>query len=316
MLNYKGLKAVLEHLTVTDEQVDRQMERLLQQQKTLNVTDRPAQQNDEVILDYEGTIDGEPFEGGSASGQPLVLGSGMFIPGFEDQLVGQRIGETVDVHVTFPVMYSSEKLAGRKANFRCVIREIRAQKKYRPDDEFAREVGECETFAEFREKMRDGMQAYVDRQADLELKDRLMNQLISQFEGKVTDAQLQKALDIEMRELEAQLNQQRLTMELYCQFMNKTPEQLREDYVPTARKNVQRQQIIAEIAAKENIEATEQDVVDAFATLCRESHLTLDELQPYFDDQMETTLSRTIVENRVLELIKSHAVIEMVEKDA
>lgn len=314
MLNYKGLEAVFEHLTVSDAQVDQQIDRLLQQTKTLNITDRPAQQNDEVIIDYEGSVDGELFEGGSASEQPLVLGSGMFIPGFEDQLVGKRIGEPVDVNVTFPVMYHSEKLAGRKAVFKCVIREIHEQKKYKADDEFAKEVGDCDTFEEFKENIRSSLQTYVDRQADMELKDRLMDQLIDQFECEITDEQLEKAIDIEMRELEAQLNQQRLTLDLYCQFMEKTIDQIREDYIPTARKNTQRQMIIAEIAKIENIETTEQDVIDAFADLCRQSNLTIEELQPYFDDQMESALVRSIIENRVLELIKANARITTIEK--
>lgn len=314
MLNYKGLRAVQEHLTISDEQVDQQIERLLQQPKTLNITDRPSQQNDEVVIDYEGTVNGELFEGGSATEQTLVLGSGMFIPGFEDQLVGKNIGETVDVHVTFPVMYHEQKLAGRPAVFKCVIREIHEQKKYNPDDEFAKEVGGCDTFEEFRSSVRKTLQDYVDSQSDLELKDQLMNQLIEQYECVITDEQMEKAIDFEIRELEAQLNQQRLTLELYCQFMNKTTEQLREDYVPSARKNIQRQMIIAEIAQAENIEATEQDVMDAFAALCRESHLTIEEVQPYFDQQMESTLIRQIIENRVLDLIMANAEITVIEK--
>jgi len=314
MLNYKGLEAVYEHLTVSEELVDQQIDRLLDQKKTINVTGRPAQQNDEVILDYEGYCDGVLFEGGSATEQPLVLGSGMFIPGFEDQLVGKNIGEMVDVNVTFPVMYHSEKLAGKKATFKCVIREIHEQKKYNADDEFAKEVGGCETFEEFKASIRNTLQTYVDRQAEQELKDHLMNQLIEQVDYEITDEQMEKAIDIEMRELEGQLSQQHLTLDLYCQFMNKTVEQLREDYIPSARKNTLRQMIIAEIAKIENIEATEQDVVDAFAALCQENNLTIEELQPYFDSKMEAALARNVIENRVLDIIKANATITTIEK--
>lgn len=315
MLSYKGLEAVYEHMTIADDQVDRQIDRLIEQNQTaVVVSDRPSQLGDEVVLDYTGFCDGEAFEGGKAEDYPLTLGSGMFIPGFEDQLVGKNVGEHVDVHVTFPVMYPAEHLAGKDATFRCKIKEIHTYRKYEADDTFAREVAGCETFAEFKSQLRASMQARVDRQSDLELKLRLLDQLCDQFEGEVSAEQLEKALDIETNELEAQLRQQNLNMELYCQFMNTTKEQLREDSIPTARKNVQRQMIIAEIARIEGIEADEQAVAEAFSDLCREYNIPPADLQMHFDEQLENILVRTVIENRVLDVIKSNATITTVER--
>ncbi len=315
MLHYKGLEAAYEHMTVTEDQVDRQIDRLIDQnQMAVVVSDRPSQQGDEVVLDYTGFCDGEAFEGGKAEDYPLTLGSGMFIPGFEDQLVGKVAGEDVDVHVTFPVMYPAAHMAGKDATFRCKIKEIRTHRKYNADDTFAREVAGCETFAEFKAQLHASMQNHIDRQSDLELKGRLLDQLCEQFDGEISDEQLEKALDIEMSELEAQLTQQRLTMDLYCQFMNTTKEQLREDFIPSARKNVQRQMIIAEIAAAEGIEANEQDVAEAFSDLCSQYSISPDEMQMHFDERLENILVRTVIENKVLDVIKSNAKITTIER--
>jgi len=315
MFNYKGLEAVYEHMTVTEDQVDRQIDRLIEQnQTTVTVSDRPSQLGDEVVLDYTGFCDGVPFEGGKAEDYPLTLGSGMFIPGFEDQLVGKNTGERVDVHVTFPVMYHAADMAGKQATFRCKIKEIRVFRKHQADDTFAREVCGCESFTALREQLRTGMQHYIDRQSDLELKGRLLDQLCEQFDGEVTAEQLEKALDIEMDELEAQLRQQRLTMDQYCQFMSTTTEQLREDAIPSARKNVQRQMIIAEIARIEGIEADEQSISEAFADVCRENNISPEDLQMHFDQQLESILVRTVIENKVLDVIKANAKITIVER--
>ncbi len=238
----------------------------------------------------------------------------MFIPGFEDQLVGKNAGERVDVRVTFPVMYHAAQMAGKEATFRCKIKEIHTYRKYGADDTFAREVGGCENFAEFKDQLRASMQAHVDRQSDIELKLRLLDLLCEQFEGEITDEQLEKALDIEMNELEAQLRQQKLNMDLYCQFMNTTREQLREDAIPTARKNIQRQMIIAEIARIEGFEADEQSVAEAFSALCKEYNIAPDDLQMHFDEQLENILVRTVIENKVLDLIKSNATITTIER--
>ena len=315
MLNYKGLEAIYEHMTVADEQVDRQIDRLIEQNQTaVIVSDRPSQLGDEVVIDFTGFCDGKAFEGGKADDYPLTLGAGMFIPGFEDQLVGKNTGEDVDVHVTFPVMYPAENLAGKDATFRCRIKEIHTYRKYEADDTFAREVAGCETFAEFKDQLRASMQAYVDRQSDLELKGRLLDQLCEQFDGEISEEHLVKALDIEMNELEAQLRQQNLTLEQYCQFMSKTREELREDFVPSAEKNIKRQMIIAEIARMEGIEADEQSVADAFNDLCKEYNVAPADLQMHFDEQLEKILVRTVIENRVLDVIKSSAKITTIER--
>ena len=167
---YRGLTAVLDHHTVTMAEVDHQLQRLQQQTPRIEaVTDRPTRNGDEVLLDYAGFCDGEQFAGGSAEFQTLTLGSGTFIPGFEEQLLDKMPGEEVVVKVTFPEEYHAPNLAGKAAEFKCMIHEIRIKSAYEMDDTFAKEVGRCENLEEMREKMRKSLQNYSDEQGEMEL---------------------------------------------------------------------------------------------------------------------------------------------------
>ncbi len=315
MLNYKGLRATREHLTVTDAQVDEQIDRLLaQSKKTVQITDRPAQADDEIILDYAGECDGEFFEGGTAQRQALTLGSGMFIPGFEEQLIGCAIGEKRDVRVTFPTEYHAKNLAGKPAVFHCTVHEIHLKEKYAADDTFAREVGGCETFEQFRQSVRDSMQAYVDRQADEEMRDQLMNQICATLDYQITDDQLKRAVDQAMQTFSAQLARQNLTIEMYCRFIGATEASLREDAVPEARKNILRAVAIDRIAEAEGIEADEDSMADMMSAIMQQNHLTKEQLQSYVTDDFMAAVARGVVSNKVLDLIVENAVIEDVEK--
>ena len=174
---YRGLQAKLERHIVTEQEVQQQIDRILQGNPRIEtITDRPAALGDEVILDYAGFCDGEQFAGGTAEQQTLTLGSGMFIPGFEEQLVGANVGEEVTVNVTFPEAYHAPNLAGKAAQFRCKIHGIRVKSPYKADDTFAKEVGGCDTFEQFRQKLADSMQAYTDDRGEMDLQDRLLRQ--------------------------------------------------------------------------------------------------------------------------------------------
>ena len=196
---YRGLKATLERHIVTDAEIDRQIERLQQMNPRItDVTDRPAQSGDEVVLDYAGFCDGEQFAGGTAENQTLVLGSGMFIPGFEEQLIDKVPGEEVVVKVTFPTEYHAENLAGKEAEFRCKLHAIRIKTPYELDDTFAKEVGRCETFAEMREKVGQSLQSYIDERGEMDLQDRLLRMAADTLDFKPSEKQLQAEMDEQM----------------------------------------------------------------------------------------------------------------------
>lgn len=317
MLNYKGLRGVRERLLIGDQQVDRQMETLLENRVRITpIEGRAAQVDDEVVLNYAGEIGGQYFEGGTAENQSLVLGSGMFIPGFEEQLIGHMPGEDVDVRVTFPANYHAQNLAGKPAVFHCKLKGIRKREKYAPDDTFAREVGGCESYEAFRASMKNTLQAYADYQAEQELKNGLLDQLCAQGGFDISQAQLDAALDLEMKSLEKQLADQGLNLDLYCSFMNTTREKLREDHLPHARRNVERELAIAEVAALEHIAADEAGVAAKLEEICRENNMTIQELQPHMSEAFQVAVEKSVIADKVLDCILAHAEIEQVEKRA
>ena len=310
---YRGLKATLSRHLITDAEIDRQMERLQQQYPRIAIVkDRPTQSGDEVVLDYAGFCDGEQFAGGTAEKQTLVLGSGTFIPGFEEQLLDKVPGEKVTVHVTFPEQYHSADLAGKAAEFRCVIHEIRVKTAYELDDVFAKEVGGCETFDEMRKRLGESLQNYSDERGEMDLQDRLLRQAAETLEFQPTEQQISVELDNQMNNLRAQLAQQGLSMEMYCAFMSTTEEKLREDAYADAVVSVRMQAVIEQIAEIENLQATEEEIGQAVAVICRQNNMTAEELKPYYDAQFEAAVIRSVITGKVMELIRNAAEIEEV----
>lgn len=310
---YKGLKAKLERHMITEEEVDRNLQRMLQQNPRIaEITDRPTENGDEVVLDYAGFCDGEQFAGGTAQDQTLVLGSGMFIPGFEEQLIDKVPGEEVTVTVTFPKEYHAENLAGKEAQFHCKIKQIRVKTPYELDDTFAREVGKCENLAEMRTKMCQSLQAYSDERGEMDLQDSLLRQAAATLEFTITEKMLAEAVDDQMRNLQAQLAQQSLTLEMYCQFMNVTEEQLREDAKPSAEAALRSRAAIDEIVLIENLQADEEDIAKALAVICRHNNITMDELKAQYDAALEQAVINSVLSGKVMRLIRDAADITVV----
>ena len=305
---YRGLKATLNRHIVTDAEIDRQMERLQQQYPRIAIVkDRPTQSGDEVVLDYAGFCNGEQFAGGTAEKQTLVLGSGTFIPGFEEQLLDKVPGEKVTVHVTFPQQYHSAELAGKDAEFRCTIHEIRVKTVYELDDVFAKEVGGCDTFEQMRQKLGESLQNYSDERGEMDLQDRLLRQAADTLSFTPTEEQLSAELDNQMNNLKAQLAQQGLTIEMYCSFMNTTEEKLREDARADAEVSIRLQAAIEQIVEIENLEATEEEVGQAVAVICRRNNMTMEQLKPYYDAQFEAAVIRSVLTGKVMSLIREAA---------
>ena len=307
---YRGLKAELTRHIITDQEIDRQIERLQQQNfRIAEITDRPTEQGDEVVLDYAGYCDGVQFPGGTAQMQTLVLGSGAFIPGFEEQLLDKVPGEEVTVHVTFPEVYHSADLAGKAAEFRCKIHQIRVKTPYELDDVFAKEVGGCETFDEMRRKLGESLQAYTDERGEMDLQDRLLHQAAATLSFQVSDKQVAQAVEEQLQNLRAQLGQQGLTLEMYCQFMSTTEEKLKEDMEPTARESVRVQAAIEQIVSLENLEASKEEIGEAVAVICRQNNMTLEQLKPYYDAEFEAAVVRSVLTTKVMRLIRDAAEI-------
>ena len=308
---YKGLRAKLERHIITDEEVDRNMQRLLEQNpRVAEITDRPTEQGDEVILDYAGFCDGMQFPGGTAENQTLVLGSGMFIPGFEEQLLDKVPGEEVTVKVTFPAQYHSEELAGKEAEFRCKIKSIRVKTPYELDDTFAQEVGECETLEKMQVRMRRSLQAYADERGEMDLQDSLLRQAAESLELTVSDAMLADAVEEQLQNLRAQLAQQGLNLEMYCQFMNTTEDALHEELRPQAEFAIRSRAAIDEIVQIEGLRADEEDIANALAIIARHNSITVEQLKEQYDAALEQAVINSVLTGKVMQLIREAAIVE------
>ena len=310
---YKGLKAELNKHTVTDAEVDRQIQRLQQQNPRIAVIkDRATQLGDEVVLDYAGYCDGVQFEGGTAQNQTLVLGSGMFIPGFEEQLLDKVPEEPVLVQVTFPEQYHSEALAGKAAEFHCTIHEIRVKTQYELDDVFAQEVGGCYTFEEMKEQLKKSLQDYTDERGEMDLQDRLRRQAAATLDYTVDPQELETAVTEQLQNMEAQLAQQGLNMEMYCAFMKTTVEDLRKDAYPAAEAALRNHAAVAKIVELENMEATQDEIAQTLAVIARQNKLTMEQLKDFYDAEFEAAVMRSVLTSKVMRLIRDAADVTVV----
>ena len=311
---YRGLTAQTTRHIVTGEEVERQLQRLQQQNPRIAlVTDRPTQARDEVVLDYAGFCDGVQFAGGTAEKQTLVLGSGMFIPGFEEQLIDKVPGESVTVEVTFPTEYHAAELAGKAAQFQCTIHEIRVKSLYELDDTFAKEVGECENMTEMRLKLKESLQAYSDERGEIDLQDRLLRQAADTLEITFSETEIEAAVDQQLKDLEAQLAQQGLTLDMYCSFLQTDVQTLRAEARPGAEAALRGSAAVEQILRMEQLEATQQEISEALAIICRRNGITMEQLKEHYDATFEAVVTRSVLTSKVMSLIRENAIVTVVE---
>lgn len=311
---YKGLTAQLDRHIVTDTEVEQHLCRLQQQSPRIAlITDRPTQSGDEIVLDYAGFCDGEQFAGGTAQNQTLVLGSGMFIPGFEEQLLDKVPGEQVTVNVTFPAEYHSEALAGKDAQFQCTIHQIRVKTPYELDDTFAKEVGQCESMEQMRQKLKESLQVYSDERGEMDLQDRLLRQAADTLEITFTDAEIESAVNQQMQDLQAQLAQQGLNLEMYCAFLKTDPDTLRADARPSAEAALRGSAAVEQIVRLEKLEPTQEEIAEALAIICRRNSITMDQLKEHYDAAFEAAVIKSILAGKVMSLIRDAANVTVAE---
>ena len=305
---YLNLQGKLEHVTATAEDIDRQLQRLLQANpRIIPVTGRAAALGDELVLDYAGFSEGVQFPGGTAEKQTLTLGSGMFIPGFEEQLVGTNIGDDVTVTVTFPTEYHAPELAGKNAEFRCHVHEIRTHDSYQLDDTFAKEIGQCENMEQMRENMGKALQDYYNQRAEQELRWQLMHQAAATVEEQPTDEELDRMVEAQMETLTAQLAQKGLTLEAYCQFTGSDEKKLREDMRPDALEAFRTQKAVEKIAQLGNLTVTDEEMDAAIQRICADNHMSAEDLKPYFDNGFLTVVRQQMLRDKATEVVRRSA---------
>ncbi len=310
---YKGLSIQTDRHTVTGEEIERQLKRMQEQTPRIAViTDRPTENGDEVVLDYAGFCDGVQFPGGTGEYQTLVLGSGMFIPGFEEQLLDKVPGEEVLVKVTFPTEYHAPELAGKEAEFKCLIHEIRVKTAYELDDTFAKEVGQCETLDQMREKLGQSLQAYSDERGEMDLQDRLLRMAADTLEFTASEEEIAAAVEQQMQTLNAQLSQRGLNLEMYCGFLNTSEEALREEARPAAIAALRSAAAIDKVVELEQLSAEPEEIAEALALICRQNNMTMEQLKPYYDAELEQAVIHSVLTGKVMRLIRDAADVTVV----
>ncbi|MHB9997133.1 trigger factor [Bacillus spizizenii] len=271
--DYKGLGVEKDDATVTDEDVQNELKALQERQAELVVKEEGAvEEGNTVVLDFEGFVDGEAFEGGKAENYSLEVGSGSFIPGFEEQLVGLEAGAEKDVEVTFPEEYHAEELAGKPAVFKVKIHEIKAKELPELDDEFAKDIDEeVETLAELTEKTKKRLEEAKENEADAKLREELVLKASENAEMDVPQAMVDTELDRMLKEFEQRLQMQGMNLELYTQFSGQDEAALKEQMKEDAEKRVKSNLTLEAIAKAENLEATDEEV-DAELTKMAEAY--------------------------------------------
>mgnify|MGYP003291980619 CR=1 FL=1 len=312
---YKGLKANYEKVKVTDEMVDKQLDMMRQQSPNITtIHGRPTELGDTVVLDYSGSVNGVKFAGGTAEKQTLTLGSGQFIPGFEEQLLGKNEGDEVVVKVTFPEQYHAAELAGKEAEFACKIHEIRVSKMYDLDDTFAKEVGGHDSLEAMRQNMKESLTMWYDSRSEQELRDKLIRMAAETLEFEATEEEIEKAVESQMDNMRNTLAQNGLTIEMYCQFTNSTEEEMRKDLVPEAINGLRMNAAIHKIAELENIETTHEEIAQALATICEQNNMTMEQFQEYYDNELHEAIKSSVLSGKVMAWIREYAEITVVEQ--
>ncbi len=271
---YKGVKIEKIDREVTEEDVMAEINRERDNNaRNITVEDRPVKDGDMTVLDFEGFVDGVAFDGGKGENYPLTIGSGAFIPGFEEQLIGAEIGKEVEVKVTFPEDYQAEELQGREAVFKCVVQEIKEKELPELDDEFAGEISEFDTLAEYKEDVRKNLAEKKEKDAKSARENAAVEAAVKACEMEIPDAMLETQQRQMVDEFAQRITMQGMSMEQYMQFTGATYEKMIEQVKPQAEERIRARLVLEAIAAAEKIEATEEDYEEEMG-VCAEASQT------------------------------------------
>ncbi len=288
---------------VAKKDVDAEIERMRQQNaRIVPVEDRASQNGDTVVIDYEGFCDGVAFDGGKAEGHNLELGSGQFIPGFEDQLVGKKPGEDVEVKVTFPKEYHAENLAGKDAIFNVKVHEIKAKELPELDDEFAKDVSEFETIKELRDDINKKLKEAAAQREKQELENNAIDFVISKMKAEIPEVMYENRIDDMVRDFEMRLSYQGMNVEKYLQFSGMDMATFRGQFKEQAEKQVKGMLALEAVAKKQKIEAADADVEAEYAKLAEQYKMEVDQIKTYIQSE---DLKKDVVTNKTIEYLLS-----------
>ena len=305
---YKGIEIEKKSTEVTDELIEKEIEQVRERNSRLvTVEDRAAENGDTAVIDFEGFVDGEAFEGGKSEGYNLSLGSGNFIPGFEEQIVGHKAGEEFSIFVNFPEEYQAEKLQGKEAEFKIVLHEIKTKELPEVDDEFVQDVSDKETLEEYKEELRETVGKRLVDEAEKDVDDKIAEKLMELVQGEIPEAMYENQTNEMIRDFENRLRSQGLDMDTYMRYMGMDVNALKGMYRTDAEKRVKLRLALETIAKKENIEVTEADLDEEYGKLAETYKMDVDKVKVAI---AADSLSEDVRVQKALDLVKASAVIK------
>ena len=304
--NYTGIKATKKVNTVDDADVEAELVRMQNRNGRIITREGKAENGDTVDMDFEGFVDGVAFEGGKAEHYSLVLGSGSFIPGFEDQPIGHEAGEEFDVNVTFPEEYQAKELAGKPAVFKIKLHEVKTKELPALDDEFAKDVSEYDTLDELKASIRKGMEEQNEKQAALAVENDLVDQVIATIEGDIPEAMYEARMDEAVRDFEYRLAQQGLKLDMYLQYMGQTMESFRASFREQAEKQVKIRLALEAVAAAEQIVASDEELEAELQRVADNYKMELAKVKELVNAD---EVKKDLAVNKAIDFIRDHAEI-------
>lgn len=305
---YKGVKVEAAEVTVTDEEVDAKIEKERENNaRTIEVTDRPVKDGDMTVLDFEGFVDGVAFDGGKGENYPLTIGSGAFIPGFEEQLVGAEIGKEVELNVTFPEDYQAEELKGKAAVFKCTIKEIKEKELPALDDEFASEVSEFDTLEEYKKDVKETLTIEKEKAAREAKEAAVIDAIIADSDMDIPEAMVTTQQKQMIDEFAQRMQMQGLSMEQYFQFTGATLDKMMEQVKPQAETRIKSRLVLEAVAAKEGIEATEEDYEEEIKTMAEVYQMEPDKIKEMLPEKSVKGIKEDIAVKKAAEFVVNNA---------
>ena len=305
---YKGLEVPKSETEVTDEEIEAELKKEQEKNsRTITVEDRGAENGDIATIDFEGFVDGTAFEGGKGTDYPLTLGSGSFIPGFEDQLVGAKAGDHVEVNVTFPEEYQSKDLAGKAAVFQCDVKKVETKELPELDDDFAQDVSEFDTLAEYKEDIKKNLAERKEKEARTAKENAAVDKAIENAQMEIPDAMIETQISQMLDDFSRRMQAQGLTMEQYMQFTGLTADKMREEMKPQALKRIQTRLVLEKIAETENIQPSEEEVNEEISKMAEMYKMEADKLKELLGDRELEQMKKDMAVQKVVTLVADEA---------
>lgn len=306
---YKGVEVEKTDVAVTDEEVDAAIDRERENNaRTISVEDRAVRDGDMTVIDYEGFVDGESFEGGKDEDYPLTIGSGTFIPGFEEQLIGAELDKEVEVNVTFPEDYQASELAGKPAVFKCIVKEIREKELPELDDEFASEVSEFDTLAEYREDVKKNLTERKEAEAKAAKEEKVVEAIIADAKMDIPEAMLATQQRSMADDFAQRIRMQGITIDQYFQFTGLTREAFLEQLKPQAEERIKSRLVLEAVAKAENLEASDEEYTAEIKKMAEAYQMDEDKITEMIGEFEQKSIKEDICIRKALDLAVESAV--------